>query len=421
MDKVRRGRIFSIASGTCFIALTLYGLIIRIIKSVTEKISFFSTMEVSEVVQALVLVAIAVALYTQRTRVVAAGFYVYSLFSVSSMLFFFSFGSAVTAKFSLQPIFSTLSYLSAVVIIALTLVENKVAPKLWFTSGILFLASAVAKWFLYFYFENLTSTWHIIAIDVVGTAGMLLMGLWVKNSVLPKRVRVPKAQNEIRGVVERNKISLILSISGLSLLYLAFVAGLYEYRKPFLSVVFNFYEFFFKFFFKYLYGYIFILAVIVCVAALIVRKLTDGCEISVTPENVFGRTANGSRVNIPLDQISGMRYISFNGIAIDTNGFTRTFYCVKNRAELLNALAGYMGGTVWRPELRPAGGTSYPASVPVQNEYVRPAAVEQQMNAGPAADSFSTIEQLKKCKKLLDAGAISQEEFEAMKKQILGM
>ena len=154
---------------------------------------------------------------------------------------------------------------------------------------------------------------------------------------------------------------------------------------------------FFRYFFKlkYYYGYIIILGVISCVAGIVISVTTKNCVITVTNIAVHGKT-RGKAVNIPLNQISAVRTCSFSGVSIAAIGGVHNFYGVINQREVIETLAALLTNP---------------------QRFGTPSENQVQLNDARKSDT----EKLKQLKDLFDSGAITQAEFDAKKKQILGL
>ena len=118
-------------------------------------------------------------------------------------------------------------------------------------------------------------------------------------------------------------------------------------------------------------------------------------EMTVTDKRVYGKVAWGKRVDLPLDSISSTATISvFRGVAVATSSGRIKFLMVKNSAEIFEKVNALL---VERQKAEPKVS-------PVQ-----------------VSPSVSSADELKKFKELLDSGIITQEEFDAKKKQLLGL
>ena len=107
--------------------------------------------------------------------------------------------------------------------------------------------------------------------------------------------------------------------------------------------------------------------------------------LTVTNMRIYGKTSFGKRVDLPVDSISSVATNKFNGIAIATASGRIIFGLIKNRDEIHAEITKLI--------------------------------VSRQQAKNPA--SSGTADELKKYKELLDTGIITQEEFDAKKKQLL--
>lgn len=119
-------------------------------------------------------------------------------------------------------------------------------------------------------------------------------------------------------------------------------------------------------------------------------------SITVTDKRVYGTAAWGKRVDLPLDKISAVATSFGHGIAVATSSGSIRFKAITNNAEVHAAISKLL---MERQEKAPAASEQKPTIVASQ----------------------SNAEELKKFKELLDSGVITQEEFDAKKKQLLGI
>ena len=114
-------------------------------------------------------------------------------------------------------------------------------------------------------------------------------------------------------------------------------------------------------------------------------------EIVVTDKRVYGKTMFGKRVDLPLDSISAVGFSAFHGISVGTSSGKISFALIKNNLEIHKCINDLL--------------------IDRQNKE----------NFSNSNNNTDTIDQLKKYKNLLDDGVITQEEFDAKKKQLLGL
>ena len=117
-------------------------------------------------------------------------------------------------------------------------------------------------------------------------------------------------------------------------------------------------------------------------------------DLTVTDKRVFGRVAWGKRVDLPVDSVSAISSVSlWKGISVSTSSGKIKFLLMKNANEIYNILNNLL---IERQQMK--------------NE------------TSSARESNSSVaDELKKYKELLDGGIISEAEFEAKKKQLLGL
>lgn len=145
------------------------------------------------------------------------------------------------------------------------------------------------------------------------------------------------------------------------------------------------------------------LRIALCIAPGVLTALLTGlfylwyrsCELTVTDKRVYGRVAFGKRVNLPVDSISSTATIwLFKGVSVATSSGKISLLAIKNADEIYEVVSNLL--------------------IERQKEKAKettPVTITQSDEA----------DQLKKYKDLLDSGVIAQEEFDAKKKQLLGL
>ena len=126
------------------------------------------------------------------------------------------------------------------------------------------------------------------------------------------------------------------------------------------------------------------------VAKTITGSILKNRSLIVTDQRVKG-TLGKQRVEIPIQQVSGVGTRRFNSITIGSSSGRISFSFVDNKEEVTNAISRLIN------------------SPKAQTDQV-----VQQAVSGSIAD------ELKKYKDLLDTGAISEEEYQTKKKELLG-
>lgn len=120
--------------------------------------------------------------------------------------------------------------------------------------------------------------------------------------------------------------------------------------------------------------------------------LTYFMEIIVTDKRVYGKTYFGHSVDLPLDSISSVGSSWLKGVAVATSSGKISFILLKNAKQIHKEITTLL--------------------INRQNK---------KKQEKPVIVSNSNAEELKKYKELLDSGIITQEEFDAKKKQLLGL
>lgn len=116
-------------------------------------------------------------------------------------------------------------------------------------------------------------------------------------------------------------------------------------------------------------------------------------RIVVTDKRVYGQAHFGKQVDLPFDSISAISKSMLKGIAVATSSGRIMFILISNRDEIYQIISELL---IERQDIRQE-----------KKEVVKV--------------SSSNADELKKYKELLDTGVITQEEFDAKKKQLLGL
>lgn len=134
-----------------------------------------------------------------------------------------------------------------------------------------------------------------------------------------------------------------------------------------------------------------LLGVIVILAGAIIFWKMGKCALTVTNRQVIGKASFGKSVALPINQISAVALGYCKRITIATSSGKIHFWLLANRDAVHSALT----------------------------KVINEVQVEKVHQASPAVQS--NAEEIKQFKELLDSGVITQEEFDAKKKQLLGM
>ena len=120
-------------------------------------------------------------------------------------------------------------------------------------------------------------------------------------------------------------------------------------------------------------------------------------SLTITDKRVYGKAAFGKQVDLPLDSVSAVGTSALKGVAVGTSSGKIRFKLIKNQKEIHEEISKLLAE---RQRVE---------NVPVETT------VNQTIVKSTDAD------ELKKFKELLDMGAITQEEFDAKKKELLGL
>lgn len=131
---------------------------------------------------------------------------------------------------------------------------------------------------------------------------------------------------------------------------------------------------------------------IISIAGIVLYFMWNAASITVTDKRVYGKAIFGSRVDIPLDSISAVGTISIvHGISVSSSSGKISFVYISNVEEIHSILS----------------------RIVIDRQEKTHTNIIQQEN--------SSADELQKYKDLLDNDVITKEEFEAKKKQLLGL
>ena len=193
-------------------------------------------------------------------------------------------------------------------------------------------------------------------------------------------------------------IGLLLLLIGIVSLYTTYADYYQHSRYPSYD---SFFEFFFEsFLWPTLLGFdvigiwFFYAGILFMVAFGIIMLMMNLCALTITNARVIGKASFGKQVDLPINQISAVGLGWLNSITVATSAGRVRFWLIENRTEVHKALNQLL--------------------VNIQAESKSSATETNYKND-------SVTDELKKYKELLDAGVITQEEFDAKKKQLLGL
>ena len=137
-----------------------------------------------------------------------------------------------------------------------------------------------------------------------------------------------------------------------------------------------------------------VLFVVLIIAGILIKKAAKKCTLTVAEDRIYGITIFKKRVDLPVDSISSISKSPFSGLSVATSSGLIKFLAIKNRDEIYECIVKLLS-----------------------NRQNKNGAASNQV----VLYNQSTADELKKYKELLDSGVITQEEFDAKKKQLLGL
>ncbi len=137
-----------------------------------------------------------------------------------------------------------------------------------------------------------------------------------------------------------------------------------------------------------------VVLVLISVILLIIYLYASKMQITVTDKRVYGKAAFGKRVDLPLDSISAIATGAGKGLAVAASAGKIKFTRMERRDDVHKEISDLL--------------------VTRQGKAAEKAEPKVEVKS-------SNADELKKYKELLDSGIITQEEFDAKKKQLLGL
>lgn len=138
------------------------------------------------------------------------------------------------------------------------------------------------------------------------------------------------------------------------------------------------------------------LGILLIIIGIVFYIAVSKVSITVTDKRVYGTATWGKRVDLPFDSISAVSTAMFNSIAVATSSGSIKFSCIENYEDVHKEISKVLINRQ----------TTGKNTIIVEKETV--------------ADK-DTATELKKFNELLKEGIITQEEFDAKKKQLLGL
>ena len=164
--------------------------------------------------------------------------------------------------------------------------------------------------------------------------------------------------------------------------------GGFEYSPDLLNRS-GFYLCYYIDFWEFPYAYIGLSFCVVAICFLFTFLMMKKMQITITDKRVCGKTYFGRSVDLPMDSISAVGSSWFNGIAVSTSSGKVSFLFIENSKGIRELLCQLL--------------------------------IDRQGKPQSVIPNKSNADELKKYKELFDSGIITQEEFDAKKKQLLNL
>jgi hypothetical protein len=139
--------------------------------------------------------------------------------------------------------------------------------------------------------------------------------------------------------------------------------------------------------------YILPVPIVFSLLSFIIYLWSRSFELVVTDRRIYGKIAWGKRVDLPVDSVSATAMLGSRGVAVSTPSGRISFRAIKNANKIYDVINNLLIARQQNKET-----------------FVTRTEVK-----------IDETEQLTKYKELLDKGVITQEEFDAKKKQLLGL
>lgn len=119
----------------------------------------------------------------------------------------------------------------------------------------------------------------------------------------------------------------------------------------------------------------------------------ENSSITVTDKRVYGKSLFSNRIDIPIDTISAVGTTMFNGVIVSSSSGRIIFFNLDNNDEIHKTI----------------------------NNLLAERQANNKSSTITKGSGDSVADEIIKYKELLDAGAITQEEYDAKKKELLGL
>ena len=142
-------------------------------------------------------------------------------------------------------------------------------------------------------------------------------------------------------------------------------------------------------FFNEYYGFLCLASIGGLILGIFLMCMFNRNSITISDQKVYGCTSFGKETSILIDQVVAVKLISFDGICVSTTSGKALFWNINEREMVVQKLMELLQ--------------------------------KRQEEKNDICSSLSSADEIKRYKELLDAGIITQEEFDKKKNQLLNL
>lgn len=137
-------------------------------------------------------------------------------------------------------------------------------------------------------------------------------------------------------------------------------------------------------------GWLFLGGILLAIVIGIFIFALNSCSMVITDKRVYGKATFGHQVDLPLDMISAASTGLLKSVGVSTASGRISFWLLENKDELYSAITNLL----------------------LERQKGKTTIVTEKSNS---------VDEIKKYKELLDSEIITQGEFDAKKKELLGL
>ena len=142
--------------------------------------------------------------------------------------------------------------------------------------------------------------------------------------------------------------------------------------------------------FSWFSAYFFFGGILIAIVIGVFIFALNSCSMVITNKRVYGKATFGHQVDLPLDMISAASTGLFKSVGVSTASGRISFWLLENKDELYSSITNLL----------------------LERQKEKTTLISEKSNS---------VDEIKKYKELLDSEIITQEEFDAKKKELLGL